>query len=73
VIVMQSRGQLMGILVDSVNDIVTVRPDEVQPVPDVGSAASEFIRQIATIEGRMVMILELDKVLNPDEELAAAA
>jgi len=73
VIVMQSRGQLKGVLVDSVNDIVTVRSEDVQPVPDVSGGASEFLRQIATIEGRMVMVLELDKVLKADEEFAEAA
>jgi purine-binding chemotaxis protein CheW len=73
VIVMQSRGQLKGLLVDSVNDIATVRPEDVQPVPEVSATASEFLQSITTIEGRMVMVLELDKVLNPDEEFAKAA
>ena len=73
VIVLQHRDQLKGILVDSVSDIVTVRPEDVQPVPDVSGAASEFLQSIATIEGRMVMMLALDRVLSNDEDLAEAA
>jgi len=42
-------------------------------VPEVSATASEFLQSITTIEGRMVMVLELDKVLNPDEEFAKAA
>ena len=73
VIVMQNRGQLKGVLVDSVSDIVTVGPDDLQPVPDVSGAAAEFLQSIATVEDRMVMMLELDRVLNCDKDLAEAA
>ena len=73
VIVMQISGQLKGILVDSVNDIVTVGPDDIQPVPDVSGAAAEFLQSIATVEDRMVMILELEKVMNCDGDYAEAA
>ena len=73
VIVLQHRDQLKGVLVDSVSDIVTVRPEDVQPVPDVSGAASESLQSIATIEGRMVMMLALDRVLSNDEDLAEAA
>ena len=73
VIVLQNRDQLKGILVDSVSDIVTVRPENIQPAPDVSGAASEFLQSIGTVDGRLVMILELDKVLSSEGNLAEAA
>ena len=74
IIVVRVGEQLQGIIVDAVSDIVTVGPDQLQPVPDVGQTrAAAFLDGIATIDGRLIMILGLDRITEPQPSLAEAA
>ena len=74
IIVVRSGDQLQGIIVDAVSDIVTLNPADVQPVPDVGqSAAAAFLEGIATVDDKLIMILGLDRIIEPQAPLAEAA
>jgi len=74
IIVVRIGEQLQGIIVDAVSDIVTLGPDQLQPVPDVGQTqAAAFLDGIATIDGRLIMILGLDRITEPQASLAEAA
>ena len=74
IIVMRVAEQLQGIIVDAVSDIVTLNPSEIQPVPDVGqSAAAAFLDGIATIDGKLIMILGLERITEPQLTLPEAA
>ena len=72
VIVAQINGQLVGLLVDAVSDILTVDDGVVQPPPDI---ASEIVRTsvqgLLAIDQRMVSLISLDRLL-PRPELDAA-
>ena len=72
IIVAQIGGQVVGLLVDAVSDIISVSDDMIQPTPDVASdTAKTFVRGLIAIEERMVSLIGLDRVL-PDVELEAA-
>jgi purine-binding chemotaxis protein CheW len=74
IIVMRVAEQLQGIIVDAVSDIITLNPSQIQPVPDVGqSAAAAFLDGIATIDGRLIMILGLERITEPQLALPEAA
>lgn len=72
IIVAQIGEQVVGLLVDAVSDILTVTDDVIQPTPDVASeTAKSFIRGLIAMDGRMISLIGLDRVL-PDLELEAA-
>jgi purine-binding chemotaxis protein CheW len=72
IIVAQIGEQVVGLLVDAVSDILTVTDDIIQPTPDVASeTAKSFIRGLIAMDGRMISLIGLDRVL-PDMELEAA-
>ena len=72
IIVAQIGEQVVGLLVDAVSDILTVTDDVIQPTPDVASeTAKSFIRGLIAMDGRMISLIGLDRVL-PDVELEAA-
>jgi len=78
IIVVRIGGQLQGLIVDSVNDIVAIEDADMQPPPvlgDDGSTMVSYLDGIASVENRMVMVLALDHLsldLN-GLDLAAAA
>jgi len=63
IIVVRINDQLQGLIVDAVNDIVTIDEAALQPPPNLSdNAASECLDGIASVEDRMVMILALDRL-----------
>jgi purine-binding chemotaxis protein CheW len=73
IVVVEHEGQSRGLIVHDVNDIVSVDPHTMQQ-PDAGAqdAISRFLHGIAPLDDKMVMVLDLSKLLTADElELAA--
>lgn len=73
IIVVQVDGQSRGLIVDAVSDIVTVSDDDIQPPPtNANDAVIPYLEGLIALEDKMVMILELSKLIS-DVELANAA
>ncbi|OAI18108.1 chemotaxis protein CheW [Methylomonas koyamae] len=71
VVVLQAREadkiRIMGVVVDSVSDVVDVNRKSIQSAPDFGSKVStEFINGLVSVNDRMVMLLDVDKLLKLD-------
>lgn len=64
IIVVRTGSQEVGLLVDAVCDILSVTDDMVQPTPNVA-------RGILAVEGRMIGLIGLERIL-PDQEAEAA-
>ena len=65
--------RLVGLLVDSVCDIVAVTDAMIQPTPDVASeAVRQVVRGVLAIDQRMMSLLQLDHIL-PASPTAEAA
>jgi len=63
IIVVRIGGQLQGLIVDSVNDIVSIDNAGLQAPPNVAdSATTSYLEGIASVEDRMVMVLALDQL-----------
>lgn len=63
IIVVQSGERATGVLVDAVLDIMTVSSDQIQPVPEaVREVQNDYVDGIAVLDGKMVTLLEIDKL-----------
>jgi purine-binding chemotaxis protein CheW len=75
VIILSLGGQLMGVVVDAVSDVVSLLPDQIRPAPALnGAIDSTFIRGIAPLDGRMLIVAEVATlVTSPGEAPVALA
>lgn len=72
IIVAQMDGQLFGLLVDAVSDIMTITMDDLQPTPNVGSeTARTFIKNVIAREEQMIRFIDLKQIL--PQEMAQVA
>jgi purine-binding chemotaxis protein CheW len=56
----------VGLIVDAANDVLDIPVDSIEPQPEVvGSIESDFISGVAKVEKRLLVMLNLDKVLEP--------
>jgi purine-binding chemotaxis protein CheW len=71
-VVCRIGGQLVGLLVDAVLDILTVADDQVQPTPDLASEeAAGFVKGVLAVEGRMISLIALERLLPATDAEAA--
>ena len=63
IIVAMVDSQLIGLVVDGVSDILTVKQSDIQPTPSVGSEGSQgYVQGIMAIDNRMIRLLDLQRV-----------
>lgn len=63
-----AKERIMGVVVDAVSDVYDVSDSDIKPPPDFGTVISiEFVRGLATVEEKMVIVLDIDRLLNSDE------
>lgn len=60
----------VGLIVDAANDVIDIPMNSIEPPPEVvGMVEVEYINGVAKLDKRLLILLNLDKVLNPDELL----
>ena len=73
IIVVRLGSQTLGLIVDSVSDIVALPDGALQPPPNTGNDdVVPFLQGLAALGERMIMVLDLER-LGEAEELADAA
>ncbi|MBW3097074.1 chemotaxis protein CheW [Pseudohoeflea coraliihabitans] len=72
IIVADTHGQLVGLLVEYVSDMITVDPAQMQTVPEVGASAVQTMTSaIISQEDAMISHLDLGAVLEEIGQIAA--
>lgn len=68
VIILNIGGRIMGMVVDSVSDVITLTNDQLKPAPQMGSiVADDYLMGLGTIEERMLILLDIDKLMSSTE------
>jgi purine-binding chemotaxis protein CheW len=72
IMIMDIQGITMGLIVDSVSEVLRVPSSIVEPTPPMASNIStEFIRGIAKLQDRLIILLDMDRLLGRAEETSA--
>ncbi len=71
VVVLQAHSgdkiRVMGVVVDSVSDVINVNKQSIQSSPSFGAKVStRFIEGLVSVNERMVVLLDVDKLLKLD-------
>ncbi|MGO4814342.1 chemotaxis protein CheW [Cupriavidus sp. 2MCAB6] len=76
VIIVDLHERITGIVVDGVSDVLTLAPGQIRQAPQL-SGDTEYIRGIGSVEDRMLILVDIEKLLDTEElaalEAAAAA
>jgi purine-binding chemotaxis protein CheW len=69
IIIINKNDMLLGFMVDSVTEIVRVPEEDIESTPPVlKDFDKRFLSGVAKLEEKLILILDLEKVLTPDEE-----
>lgn len=68
IVVVEISRQVVGIIVDGVSEVLRVSPSAVEPPsPVVAGVDSQYLHGIAKLDDRLVILLDLDRVLVQEE------
>jgi purine-binding chemotaxis protein CheW len=71
IVVVELGDQVVGIIVDGVSEVLRVNTATVEPPsPVVAGIDSEYLHGIAKLSDRLVILLDLDRILARDERRA---
>ncbi|GGN49836.1 chemotaxis protein CheW [Oceanobacillus indicireducens] len=68
IIIVKKNGFEVGLIVDTASDVIDLALDEMEPNPEVvGSEAADYIDGVSKIEDRLLILLDLKKILISDQ------
>lgn len=69
IVIANMNGAQVGLIVDAVSQVIRVPQDAIEPPPQLTMTVnSAFIKSVAKLEKRLVILLDLDKVLSAEEK-----
>ena len=64
VIVLNIGSRVVGMVVDSVSDVITLTPEQLRPVPEFASSVdADHLLAIGAIDDRMLILVDIEKLM----------
>lgn len=68
IVVVERRGRKVALLVDSARDMLKIDPAAFEPPPEVvAKQAAGFVRSVARVGSKLVMLVDCDRVIGEEE------
>ena len=65
VVILNIQGRTVGMVVDSVSDVITLTPDQIKPAPEMGGAIDlEYMIGLGTLDDRMLILVDIGKLMS---------
>jgi len=66
VVVVESTVGLMGVIVDKVNSVVELKPDQVEKSPQMGNVDSSFVLGLGKLEQQVIILVDVLSLLGAE-------
>ena len=74
IMVVNVAGKTIGIIVDAVSEVLRISQDQIAPAPPtVAGLGREYLTGLAKLENRLLILLDIDKILGEEETAALEA
>lgn len=70
IVIVNSGDQHIGFIVDEVDEVIDIKDADISPAPKVTKQASPYITGVGKINGRIIMLLDSDKMVSQDDHEA---
>ena len=72
IIIVNKNGFEVGLIVDTASDVIDLEMDKMEPKPEVvGSVAANYIDGVIKVEDRLLILLDLEKILISEQHVQA--
>ena len=68
VIILSIGGRVVGMVVDGVSDVTSLRSDQIRPAPEFAATVdTRYIRGLGTLDERMLIVVDIEKLMLSSE------
>lgn len=67
VIVIDINDTSIGLIVDSVSEVLTIPEEEIVPPPEFNKTSNKFIKGIGKVEGGVKLLIDCNRLLDEEE------
>ena len=66
-IILNIGKRVIGVVVDSVSDVVSLPEDEIHPAPEFGTFDTQFLMGLAVVNERMLILIDIERLMTSSE------
>ena len=68
VIILNVADRVVGMVVDGVSDVITLKSGEIKPAPEFGSGLdTKYFQGLGTIDSRMIILVDIEKLMSSSD------
>jgi purine-binding chemotaxis protein CheW len=68
VIILNIGDRVVGMVVDSVSDVISLGANQIKPAPEMGVALhTDYLTGLGTLDERMLILIDIDKLISNTE------
>ena len=68
VIILNIQDRVVGMVVDSVSDVISLTAEQIKPAPDMGGALNtDYLIGLGTVDERMIILVDIDRLMSSEE------
>src|SRR6476659_5071869 len=68
VIILNVAGRIVGMVVDSVSDVIELKPEQIRPAPDFSSSFdTKYITGLGTVDERMLILMDIERLMSASD------
>jgi purine-binding chemotaxis protein CheW len=72
IVVLEIQNMVLGFIVDSVSEVLRISASAIAPPPRLGKVGREFVAGVGKLEDRLLILLDVDRILGAPAISAAA-
>lgn len=73
IVIVETSGQILGVLVDSVAEVVYLRSSQIDHAPSIGAEeGAKYIQGVYSRDEELLILVDLNKLITPEEVYDAA-
>jgi purine-binding chemotaxis protein CheW len=68
VIILNVAGRIVGMVVDSVSDVISLSPEQMRPAPSFAAGLdTQYIMGLGTVDSRMLILADIEKLMTSSD------
>jgi len=65
VIILNVSGRIVGMVVDGVSDVTSLKANEIKPAPEFGTDMdTKYIQGLGTVDDRMIILVDIERLMS---------
>lgn len=73
IVVVVVKNRVMGMIVDSVSEVMNIAPSDIQPAPNLGQSGANTLTGLGKVGDRLIILLDIDAILLEEQPVSVAA